>query len=188
MEIHLTNAEKSEQVAWNSDDQDLLGHTGRSYKCSFCKRGFSNAQALGGHMNIHRKDRARLKEFSSLDVNNNILSLEITKKDSPNSVDAHDSVQHDISRDEISCTPKRACTSPDQEIDPASGDHLRLTLFVETSSSSSSNNNKVERNRITYNKGEHVKRSMHLSRHESLAELDLELRLGPEPLEVSKNR
>jgi hypothetical protein len=27
------------------------------YECSFCKRGFTNAQALGGHMNIHRKDR-----------------------------------------------------------------------------------------------------------------------------------
>lgn len=31
----------------------------RSYECSFCKRGFTNAQALGGHMNIHRKDRVK---------------------------------------------------------------------------------------------------------------------------------
>ncbi|CAN0886323.1 Transcriptional regulator TAC1 [Linum grandiflorum] len=30
---------------------------GRSYECVFCKRGFTTAQALGGHMNIHRKDR-----------------------------------------------------------------------------------------------------------------------------------
>ncbi|KAJ1288367.1 hypothetical protein BS78_02G084400 [Paspalum vaginatum] len=30
---------------------------GAYYECSFCKRGFTNAQALGGHMNIHRKDR-----------------------------------------------------------------------------------------------------------------------------------
>lgn len=30
----------------------------RSYECVYCKRGFTNAQALGGHMNIHRKDRA----------------------------------------------------------------------------------------------------------------------------------
>ncbi|KAH0470458.1 hypothetical protein IEQ34_000181 [Dendrobium chrysotoxum] len=29
----------------------------RSYECNFCKRGFLNAQALGGHMNIHRRDR-----------------------------------------------------------------------------------------------------------------------------------
>nr|GEX43920.1 transcriptional regulator SUPERMAN-like [Tanacetum cinerariifolium] len=31
----------------------------RSYECIFCKRGFTTAQALGGHMNIHRKDRAK---------------------------------------------------------------------------------------------------------------------------------
>ncbi|XP_047159457.1 transcriptional regulator SUPERMAN-like [Vigna umbellata] len=36
---------------------DLLG-TARSYECIFCKRGFTTAQALGGHMNIHRKQRA----------------------------------------------------------------------------------------------------------------------------------
>ena len=34
----------------------------RSYECTFCKRGFTNAQALGGHMNIHRKDRAKAKQ------------------------------------------------------------------------------------------------------------------------------
>lgn len=33
--------------------------TGRSYECNFCKRGFTNAQALGGHMNIHRKEKAK---------------------------------------------------------------------------------------------------------------------------------
>ncbi|XP_050230639.1 zinc finger protein 10 [Mercurialis annua] len=34
----------------------------RSYSCSFCKREFRSAQALGGHMNVHRRDRARLKQ------------------------------------------------------------------------------------------------------------------------------
>ncbi|KAI6698320.1 hypothetical protein NL676_018439 [Syzygium grande] len=34
----------------------------KSYTCAFCRRGFSNAQALGGHMNIHRRDRAKLRE------------------------------------------------------------------------------------------------------------------------------
>lgn len=38
------------------------GTTKRSYECTFCKRGFTNAQALGGHMNIHRKDRAKAKQ------------------------------------------------------------------------------------------------------------------------------
>ncbi|KAG0459195.1 hypothetical protein HPP92_022323 [Vanilla planifolia] len=36
----------------------------RSYTCSFCKREFRSAQALGGHMNVHRRDRARLRQFS----------------------------------------------------------------------------------------------------------------------------
>lgn len=34
----------------------------RSYTCSFCKREFRSAQALGGHMNVHRRDRARMRE------------------------------------------------------------------------------------------------------------------------------
>ncbi|XBH58340.1 hypothetical protein VPH35_079793 [Triticum aestivum] len=29
------------------------------YGCVFCKRGFTTAQALGGHMNVHRRDRAK---------------------------------------------------------------------------------------------------------------------------------
>ncbi|GLT37503.1 hypothetical protein SLA2020_118160 [Shorea laevis] len=37
----------------------------RSYSCSFCRREFRSAQALGGHMNIHRRDRARLKQSPS---------------------------------------------------------------------------------------------------------------------------
>ncbi|CAM0951032.1 unnamed protein product [Alopecurus aequalis] len=36
----------------------------RSYPCSFCKREFRSAQALGGHMNVHRRDRARLRHGS----------------------------------------------------------------------------------------------------------------------------
>ncbi|CAN1844988.1 Transcriptional regulator TAC1 [Linum perenne] len=39
-----------------TESPDELG-MGRSYECVFCKRGFTTAQALGGHMNIHRKDR-----------------------------------------------------------------------------------------------------------------------------------
>lgn len=48
--------------------EDASGHLGgciwppRSYSCSFCRREFKSAQALGGHMNVHRRDRARLKQ------------------------------------------------------------------------------------------------------------------------------
>ncbi|KAG6433234.1 hypothetical protein SASPL_104842 [Salvia splendens] len=34
----------------------------RSYPCTFCRRQFRSAQALGGHMNVHRRDRAKLKQ------------------------------------------------------------------------------------------------------------------------------
>ncbi|XP_008796324.2 transcriptional regulator SUPERMAN-like [Phoenix dactylifera] len=34
----------------------------RSYTCAFCRREFRSAQALGGHMNVHRRDRARLRQ------------------------------------------------------------------------------------------------------------------------------
>ncbi|PON62583.1 TFIIH C1-like domain containing protein [Parasponia andersonii] len=33
----------------------------KNYTCSFCKRHFKSAQALGGHMNVHRRERARLR-------------------------------------------------------------------------------------------------------------------------------
>ncbi|KAI3469146.1 hypothetical protein Pfo_025809 [Paulownia fortunei] len=41
---------------------NLMGCTWppRSYTCTFCRREFRSAQALGGHMNVHRRDRARL--------------------------------------------------------------------------------------------------------------------------------
>ncbi|KAK1374698.1 transcriptional regulator SUPERMAN-like [Heracleum sosnowskyi] len=49
-------------------DQQELDYSdgiGRSYQCVFCKRGFTTAQALGGHMNIHRKDRAKTRPAAS---------------------------------------------------------------------------------------------------------------------------
>ncbi|CAL9133051.1 unnamed protein product [Musa textilis] len=52
--------------------EDTAGHLGgcvwppRSYSCSFCRREFRSAQALGGHMNVHRRDRAKLRQSASL--------------------------------------------------------------------------------------------------------------------------
>ncbi|XP_043692046.1 transcriptional regulator TAC1-like [Telopea speciosissima] len=55
----------------NSSDQQIQTQTQRvkSYDCNFCKRGFSNAQALGGHMNIHRRERAKLIKPSTIITN-----------------------------------------------------------------------------------------------------------------------
>ncbi|KAF5175535.1 hypothetical protein FRX31_034878 [Thalictrum thalictroides] len=38
------------------------GGATRYYECVFCKQGFTTAQALGGHMNIHRRERARNRQ------------------------------------------------------------------------------------------------------------------------------
>ncbi|KAI3829744.1 hypothetical protein L1987_03876 [Smallanthus sonchifolius] len=44
----------------------------RSFMCNFCKKEYKSAQALGGHMNVHRRDRARLRQSSpSLDHHQN---------------------------------------------------------------------------------------------------------------------
>ncbi|GMN48942.1 hypothetical protein TIFTF001_018113 [Ficus carica] len=57
---------------WNCTDLIGSDHNGHScdlpwavknYACSFCKRQFKSAQALGGHMNVHRRERARLRLF-----------------------------------------------------------------------------------------------------------------------------
>ncbi|PIA54648.1 hypothetical protein AQUCO_00900898v1 [Aquilegia coerulea] len=54
-----------EEQAFAEDSAGPLGGCiwpPRSYSCSFCRREFRSAQALGGHMNVHRRDRARLKQ------------------------------------------------------------------------------------------------------------------------------
>ncbi|KAG2728007.1 hypothetical protein I3760_01G185500 [Carya illinoinensis] len=59
----------------------------RSYTCSFCKREFKSAQALGGHMNVHRRDRARLRQSPPRDGHYPFLNLNCnpTSKFSPSS-------------------------------------------------------------------------------------------------------
>ncbi|KAK7292922.1 hypothetical protein RJT34_15781 [Clitoria ternatea] len=74
MEFNAQNNNKTE-IRWSSEDQGGPGQV-RSYSCAFCRRGFSNAQALGGHMNIHRRDRAKLKQSCE----DNLLSLDISIK------------------------------------------------------------------------------------------------------------
>ncbi|CAI9098275.1 OLC1v1034894C1 [Oldenlandia corymbosa var. corymbosa] len=55
-----------EEQAFAEDAAGALGGScvwpPRSYTCTFCRREFKSAQALGGHMNVHRRDRARLKQ------------------------------------------------------------------------------------------------------------------------------
>lgn len=54
-----------EEQAFAEDARGPLGGfvwPPRSYSCNFCRREFRSAQALGGHMNVHRRERAKLKQ------------------------------------------------------------------------------------------------------------------------------
>ncbi|PWA74344.1 zinc finger C2H2-type/integrase DNA-binding domain-containing protein [Artemisia annua] len=63
VEVNSHEEDDSWEVkAFAEDTRNVMGTTWppRSYTCTFCKREFKSAQALGGHMNVHRRDRARL--------------------------------------------------------------------------------------------------------------------------------
>ncbi|KAL1539689.1 transcriptional regulator SUPERMAN-like [Salvia divinorum] len=45
----------------------------RNYSCSFCNKEFKSAQALGGHMNVHRRDRARMRLSPNPNPNPSLL-------------------------------------------------------------------------------------------------------------------
>ncbi|KAK7385713.1 hypothetical protein VNO78_31525 [Psophocarpus tetragonolobus] len=65
-ENNNSNSYSWEERAFAEDTARILGGSmwpPKSYSCTFCKREFRSAQALGGHMNIHRRDRARLKQY-----------------------------------------------------------------------------------------------------------------------------
>ncbi|XP_031106935.1 probable transcriptional regulator RABBIT EARS [Ipomoea triloba] len=60
---NLNNLKQS--LMEDDDDDKAAAWPPRSYSCSFCKREFRSAQALGGHMNVHRRDRAKLKRSNN---------------------------------------------------------------------------------------------------------------------------
>ncbi|KAG2238942.1 hypothetical protein Bca4012_023725 [Brassica carinata] len=63
---HSKNEVEDDDESWEvkAFEQDTKGNIygttwpPRFYTCNFCCREFRSAQALGGHMNVHRRDRA----------------------------------------------------------------------------------------------------------------------------------
>ncbi|KAH7514402.1 hypothetical protein FEM48_Zijuj11G0085900 [Ziziphus jujuba var. spinosa] len=71
-----THHQQEEDDSWEvrafaEDTGNIMGTTWppRSYTCTFCRREFRSAQALGGHMNVHRRDRARLHQVQPNSIN-----------------------------------------------------------------------------------------------------------------------
>ena len=74
-----TSSEETDHNHQEDQDDDSTSAK-RSYDCTFCRRGFTNAQALGGHMNIHRKDKAKAKRGTP---NSSSLPNKFTNEESP---------------------------------------------------------------------------------------------------------
>ncbi|GJN12084.1 hypothetical protein PR202_ga30329 [Eleusine coracana subsp. coracana] len=64
---HGRGIKQQQQASWTPGHNfSLAGRlSSSSYTCGYCRREFRSAQALGGHMNVHRRDRARLRQCCS---------------------------------------------------------------------------------------------------------------------------
>ncbi|KAK6943628.1 hypothetical protein RJ641_024730 [Dillenia turbinata] len=163
---------------WNTEDQS--SGSVRTYECNFCRRGFSNAQALGGHMNIHRKDRARLKE--PLDETLLYLDMSPEKASSPSTNLQSPPLGYFVGQVGSSylgksCIPKRPWEEDDKAVPP---DHKKeitviekLPLFLESPSSTKVID--LEASSDGLEREEEEKMGSHAS--SKRADLDLELRL-----------
>ncbi|KAG4397651.1 hypothetical protein AAZX31_10G174100 [Glycine max] len=156
------------------DQEDDTGGTKRSYECTFCKRGFTNAQALGGHMNIHRRDRAKAKQFT-LDA-----SPSVNKFNSNN----NDSMALPFVS-EIMNQPTRPNYSP---LESQMNFHPPHAFYYEFCNSRSQplslNNQELRDANLSLQIGSsHVDDNIHQVRrgNQKESEVDLELRLGHDP-------
>ncbi|GFS39196.1 C2H2 and C2HC zinc fingers superfamily protein [Actinidia rufa] len=157
--VHTTTDEQQQASTPTSQGQGRGQGQARSYECNFCKRGFSNAQALGGHMNIHRKDKTKLKQTTTSTQQHQNPNFYSPKKGEkviasklPNWIfsDTHMGGQMQMQK---------------------------LPLFEETTSNKEANQDCVD------NIGK--EKELSSSHEHEEPELDLELRLGHEPQESS---
>ncbi|XP_025013336.1 transcriptional regulator TAC1 [Ricinus communis] len=194
METDQSNQENSDQ------DQERGGSCQvRSYECTFCRRGFSNAQALGGHMNIHRKDKAKLKHSTSNEprqhlqsvdmISNNIISHSFSPI--PTAPSSHPVMEVKSGQDRSSPMINWAWIL-DKESDTCKknkthvGEIQQLCFFVDNpSSTKDQDHHHQQEEQQPGNLHGSTEKGLSPSHGLSSSELDLELRLGPEPHDSS---
>ncbi|XVF19998.1 hypothetical protein REPUB_Repub11eG0159900 [Reevesia pubescens] len=169
----------------SSDEQEES--PARSYECTFCKRGFSNAQALGGHMNIHRRDKAKLKQASPTETSTTTTqrSLDMIPKIIPSYSPSHPSSKTQPIADSSSPGKWPVWVIQDDDVNKRDktschvGSEIRqLPLFDEKPSITDQNpsSNQVQGG---------IEKGLSSSQGSPGSDLDLELRLGPEPQDSS---
>lgn len=135
----------------------------RSYICSFCIRGFSNAQALGGHMNIHRRDRAKLRQKLMEDNKDDVVA----ESDSSEVVSLNRNEQQQQQE-------ALTCDDQDQDVDRDISPNQELGFWVQDRKLGTNDHRKVTEVSIDGSSSSH---------HREIEGLDLELRLGQSVLE-----
>ncbi|GLJ41699.1 hypothetical protein SUGI_0863030 [Cryptomeria japonica] len=164
----MMNFEQNENEEGNRHSEQgsvAAGHIGQAasalpgqkwYKCTYCNGGFSRAQALGGHMNVHRRERA-LRSRSS------IASCDR----GPHSSSPLSSLPLPFDQSVWSSLHPQLCTGLNREkyIGEKVCDRIHLKASSELSD---------EKTQIKFNGGE-------MGSSEDDEEVDLELRLGQNP-------
>ncbi|MBA0634353.1 hypothetical protein Godav_024780 [Gossypium davidsonii] len=158
----------------SSDEQGAS--PARSYDCTFCKRGFSNAQALGGHMNIHRRDKAKLKQPSP--THETTATTQQSNFDISRIIPSYSHTPSSHGKWRWVLQDDGADARTDKTSDHIVGSQIRqLPLFDEKPSKSDQN----PRSQVQ----EGLEKGFSSTQPPLGSELDLELRLGPEPHDSS---
>lgn len=150
----------------------------RSYTCSFCKREFRSAQALGGHMNVHRRDRARLRWSPLRHDQDNVPNLNLTS-------DPHLSVLPSASLS--TRLPASTCAFPSLASSPfsslsspssASPSQELMNLAQSTGVEECSGVNQEDECKVLKKAQYSVRLDLNIGLLSDSEDLDLELRLG----------
>ncbi|GMJ12499.1 ZINC FINGER PROTEIN 1, EMBRYO DEFECTIVE 3022 [Hibiscus trionum] len=173
-----------EVKAFAEDTAHAMGTTWppRSYTCTFCRREFRSAQALGGHMNVHRRDRARLHQSHPSTITTT-ATVPLINQTSPSSSTQEFATNGGLCfLYQLPTTPNGVFTSPPINacsMSPYPFNNLMAPPGLNTSSSSSLCYSITGAEPAADN--DNINDGSNSFKEASTEELDLELRLGHRP-------